>query len=39
MSKTSNHQKLHVLKTWLDSFKVRKPKPVMKKTYLAYEED
>ena len=39
MSKTSNHQKLHVLKTWLDSFKVRKPKPIMKKTYLADEED
>ena len=39
MSKTSNLQKLHVLKTWLDSFKARKPKPVMKKTYLADEED
>ena len=39
MSKTSNNQKLHVLKTWLDSFKVKKPKPVMKKPYLAYEED
>jgi hypothetical protein len=27
------------LKTWLDSLKTRKPKPVMKKTYLADEED
>ena len=39
MSKTSNHQKLYVLKVWLDSLKTRKPKPVMKKTYLADEED
>ena len=39
MSKTSNLQKLHVLKAWLDSLKTRKPKPVMKKTYLADEED
>ena len=39
MSKTSNLQKLHVLKTWLDSLKARKPKPLMKKTYVADEED
>jgi hypothetical protein len=39
MSKTSNHQKLHVLKVWLDSLKVRKPKPLMKKTYVADEEE
>jgi hypothetical protein len=39
MSKTSNLQKLHVLKTWLDSLKTRKPKPVMKKTYVADEEE
>jgi hypothetical protein len=39
MSKTSNHQKLHVLKVWLDSLKVRKPKPIIKKTYVADEED
>ena len=39
MSKTSNHQKLHVLKVWLDSLKVRKRKPIMKKTYVADEED
>lgn len=39
MSKTSNHQKLHVLKVWLDSFKTKKPKPTMKKTYPADEEE
>jgi hypothetical protein len=39
MSKTSNLQKLHVLKTWLDSLKARKPKPLMKKTYVADEEE
>lgn len=39
MSKTSNLQKLHVLKVWLDSLKARKPKPIIKKTYVADEEE
>lgn len=39
MSKTSNLQKLHVLKVWLESLKARRPKPTMKKTYAADEEE
>jgi hypothetical protein len=39
MSKTSNLQKLHVLKVWLESTKTKRPKPVMKKTYVADEEE
>ncbi len=39
MSKTSNLQKLHVLKVWLESAKTKRPKPVMKKTYVADEEE
>jgi len=39
MSKTSNLQRLHVFKVWLESLKAKKPKPTMKKTYTADEEE
>ncbi len=39
MSKTSNLQKLHVLKIWLESLKTKRPRPVTSKTNQADEQD
>jgi len=39
MSKTSNNQKLAVLKIWLEDLKKKTKKTVVKKTYIVEEEE